>query len=159
MKAKLRNQAVLAAIFALAALPAAAAKDASAGNFAALDTNHDGYLSKAETAGIKGFGKAFDEADANHDGRLDHDEFVKAGAIHDRMRLGKYFDDSVITAKVKAALVKEEKLKGFDISVETEHGRVLLSGFVDNPKLRARALEIASSVDGVRDVHDGIVVR
>jgi len=159
MKRKLGNQAVLAAIFALAALPAAAASGTGAGDFAALDANHDGYLSKAETAKLKGFGKAFDEADANHDGRLDRDEFVKAGAIHDRMRLGKYVDDSVITAKVKAALVKEEKLKGFDISVETQDGQVLLSGFVNNPQSRTRAVKIASSVDGVRDVHDGIVVR
>lgn len=164
MTRQLRTQALLAAtltvtLAAIALSAAAASSPGRAGDFAALDANHDGYLSKAETAGIKGFGKAFDEADANHDGRLDHDEFVKAGAIHDRMRLGKYVDDSVITAKVKAALVKEEKLKGFDISVETDHGQVLLSGFVDNPKLRTRALQIASSVDGVRRVHDGIVVR
>lgn len=159
MTRQLTRQAIFAATFALFALPAAAASAGGAGDFAALDANHDGYLSKAETAKIAGFGKAFDEADANHDGRLDRDEFVKAGAIHDRVRLGKYVDDSVITAKVKAALVKEEKLKGFDISVETDHGRVLLSGFVDSPQLRTQALKIASSVDGVRDVRDGIVVR
>lgn len=159
MTRKLTKQAIIAATFALFALPAAAANAGSAGDFAALDTNHDGYLSKSETSGMKSFDKAFDEADANHDGRLDRDEFVKAGATYDRMRLGKYVDDSVITAKVKAALVKEEKLKGFDISVETDHGRVLLSGFVDSPQLRTRALKIASSVDGVRDVRDGIVVR
>ncbi|MGA8005314.1 MAG: BON domain-containing protein [Burkholderiales bacterium] len=159
MKRKPTTQAILAATFALVALPAAAASAGRAGDFAALDTNHDGYLSKSETSKLQGFDKAFSEADANHDGRLDHDEFVKAGAIYDRMRLGKYVDDSVITAKVKAALVKEEKLKGFEISVETDHGQVLLSGFVDNPQLRARAVKIAMDVDGVRDVHDGIVVR
>ena len=159
MKRKPTTQAILAATFALVALPAAAASSGRAGDFAALDANHDGYLSKSETSKLKGFDNAFGEADANHDGRLDHDEFVKAGAIYDRVRLGKYVDDSVITAKVKAALVKEEKLKGFDISVETDHGRVLLSGFVDSPQLRTQALKIASSVDGVRDVRDGIVVR
>ncbi|HUJ85766.1 MAG TPA: BON domain-containing protein [Burkholderiales bacterium] len=159
MRRQLTNHAILAAALALAALPAAAAANGRAGDFAALDANHDGYLSKAETAKLEGFGKAFDEADANHDGKLDRDEFVKAGAIYDRIRLGKYVDDSVITAKVKAALVEHEQLKGFDISVQTDHGRVLLSGFVDNPTLRAQALKIASSVDGVRDVHDGIVVR
>jgi hyperosmotically inducible protein len=158
MKRQRCVQMAIAAAFALVALPAAASPG-KAGDFAALDTNHDGYLSKSETRKMPGFGKAFDEADANHDGRLDRDEFVKAGAIYDRIRLGKYVDDSVITAKVKAALVKEEKLKGFDISVETDHGRVLLSGFVDSPQLRTRALKVASSVDGVRDVRDGIVVR
>ncbi|MGH8736823.1 MAG: BON domain-containing protein [Burkholderiales bacterium] len=158
MKRDLRKQAILAAAFALVALPAAAASG-RAGDFAALDANHDGFLSKSETSEMKGFDKAFDEADANHDGRLDRDEFVKAGAIYDRIRVGHYVDDSVITAKVKAALVKEEKLKGFDISVETKGGQVLLSGFVNSPQLRARALKIASSVGGVRGVRDGIVVQ
>jgi hyperosmotically inducible periplasmic protein len=159
MKKGLLEQAVLAATFVLFALPAAAANAGRAGDFAALDANHDGYLSKSETSSMKGFDKAFDEADANHDGRLDRDEFVKAGAIYDRIRLGHYVDDSVITAKVKAALVKEENLKGFDISVETQGGQVLLSGFVSSPQLRSRAVKIAMGVDGVRDVHDGIVVQ
>lgn len=159
MKSNLRNQAILAATFALVALPAAAASSGPASDFAALDTNHDGYLSKSETSKMKGFDTAFDEADANHDGKLDPDEFVKAGAIYDRIRVGHYVDDSVITAKVKAALIKEEKLKGFDISVETKGGQVLLSGFVNSAQLRTRALKIASSVNGVRDVRDGIVVQ
>lgn len=159
MERQLTKQAIIAATCALFALPAAAASAGRAGDFAALDANHDGYLSKSETGKMQGYGKAFDEADANHDGKLDRDEFVKAGAIYDRIRLGHYVDDSVITAKVKAALVKEEKLKGFDISVETQGGQVLLSGFVNNPQLRTRAVKIAMSVDGVRDVHDAIVLR
>ena len=159
MTRQLTKQAIIAATVALFTLPAAAANARHASDFAALDMNHDGYLSKSETSKMKGFDKAFDEADANHDGRLDSDEFVKAGAIYDRIRLGHYVDDSVITAKVKAALVKEEKLKGFDISVETQGGQVLLSGFVNSPQLRSRAVKIAMGIDGVRDVHDGMVVR
>jgi hyperosmotically inducible periplasmic protein len=149
---------LLAAILALGALPALAGAPHT-DDFAALDANHDGYLSRAETARMHGFGKAFDDADTNHDGRLDRNEFVKAGAIYDRIRVASYVDDSMITAKVKAKLVAEEKLKGFDIGVETDHGRVLLSGFVDSPKLRDRALQIASNVEGVLDVHNAIVVR
>jgi len=45
---------------------------------------------------------------------------------------GQYFDDSVITSKVKALLLKDEKLKGFQIKVETYNGVVQLSGFVDS---------------------------
>ncbi len=150
---------ILAAISVLTVLPAAAAGAPHTDDFTALDANHDGYLSRAETAKMHGFGKAFDDADTNHDGRLDRDEFVKAGAIYDRIRVASYVDDSMITAKVKAKLVAEEKLKGFDIGVETDHGRVLLSGFVDSPKLRDRALQIASNVEGVLDVHNAIVVR
>ncbi len=101
----------------------------------------------------------FATLDANHDGRLDRNEYVKAGAIYDRIRVASYVDDSMITARVKAKLLAEEKLKGFQIGVETDHGRVLLSGFVDSPTLRERALRIASNVEGVLDVRNGIVVR
>ncbi|HKI65442.1 MAG TPA: BON domain-containing protein [Burkholderiales bacterium] len=148
----------LGACLALAALHAKAAGAPRADDFAALDTNHDGYLSRSEAAKT-GFGRAFEQGDTNHDGRLDRDEFVKAGANYDRVRIASYVDDSMITTKVKAKLVAEEKLKGFQIGVETDHGRVLLSGFVDSPKLRERALQIASKVEGVLDVRNAIVVR
>jgi len=36
---------------------------------------------------------------------------------------GEYLDDSVITTKVKALLVKDTALKAFQISVETYKGR------------------------------------
>lgn len=159
MKEQARYRAILAAIFALAAFPAAAAHAPRSADFAALDANHDGYLSKAETAKMPGFGGAFDQADDNHDGRLDRDEYIKAGSIYDRIRIASYVDDSMITAKVKAKLLAEEKLKGFEIGVETDHGRVLLSGFVDNAQLRDRALSIASNVQGVLDVRNGISLR
>ena len=129
-----------------------------ADDFATLDTDHDGYLSKSEAART-GFGRALEQGDTNHDGRLDRDEYIKAGSIHDRIRVAAYVEDSVITAKVKAKLLAEERLKGFQIGVETDHGRVLLSGFVDSPKLRQRALQIASKVEGVLDVRNAIVVR
>ena len=150
--------AALGAGLALAATHAKAAGAPHADDFATLDINHDGYLSRSEAART-GFGRAFDQGDTNHDGRLDRDEYVKAGAVYDRIRVAAYVEDSVITAKVKAKLLAEEKLKGFQIGVETDHGRVLLSGFVDSPKLRQRALQIASNVEGVLDVRSAIVVR
>jgi len=150
--------AALGACLALAATHAKAGGAPHADDFATLDTDHDGYLSRNEAAKM-GFGRAFDQGDTNHDGRLDRDEYVKAGAVYDRIRVAAYVEDSVITAKVKAKLLAEERLKGFQIGVETDHGRVLLSGFVDNPALSERALRIASKVDGVLDVRNAIKVR
>ena len=43
---------------------------------------------------------------------------------------GEYVDDSVITMKVKAAVLHEPSLKSSEINVETFKGVVQLSGFV-----------------------------
>ena len=127
--------------------------------FRKLDTNRDGFISRSEVRSIRDHDKAFIEADANHDSRLDQDEFIKAEAIHDRLVAGQFVEDSVLTAKVKAALVKELKLRAVDVSVETSHGQVLLSGFVDNAGQLDRAYQVASAVSGVTSVRNGMVVR
>ena len=87
---------------------------------------------------MRDFARAFSEADENKDGKLDRDEFMKAEAIHDRIVAGKYVDDSIVTAKVKAALLKEPDLKSLDVSVETLRGEVLLSGFVKDERQRKK---------------------
>lgn len=127
--------------------------------FGKLDTNRDGYLGRDEARKIPGFDKAFKEADDNRDGRLDAAEFTKAQAIHDRVRAGQYLDDSVITAKVKAALLGDPVVSGFAVSVETYKGIVLLSGFVQSISQARRAAEIASSVQGVLTVKNALTVK
>jgi hyperosmotically inducible protein len=127
--------------------------------FRSLDRNGDGFLSKDEVSQIPGYTPAFDEADENHDGRLSPDEFIKSESIHDRQQLGKTIDDSVITAKVKTALLRERGLKSRDVHVETNQGRVLLSGFVDSDDQKQRAVAVTRRVDGVREVRDGLNVR
>jgi hyperosmotically inducible protein len=127
--------------------------------FGTLDTNRDGFLSRDETRKITGFDKAFKDADANRDGKLDAAEYAKAQAIHDRVRAGQYVDDSVITAKVKAALLKDPVVSGFAVSVETHKGVVLLSGFVQNDKQAQRAAQIASAVQGVVTVKNALAIK
>lgn len=72
---------------------------------------------------------------------------------------GRVVDDSAITAKVKAALVRDPTTKAHQINVETFQGTVQLSGFVDSSDARARALEVARNVEGVKGVKDGLEVR
>jgi hyperosmotically inducible protein len=147
---------------ALLATPSAwAAEEAKNDNpkFIKLDKNRDGVLTKDEVRSIRGYDQAFDQADENKDGKLSQSEFIKAEAIHDRIAAGKYVDDSVLTAKVKAALLKEPELKSMDVSVESLRGEVLLSGFVRDESQRAKAVKVANSVGGVASVKDAMVVR
>jgi hyperosmotically inducible protein len=65
---------------------------------------------------------------------------------------GEFIDDSVITAKVKAAIYKEPTLKSAEINVETFKGIVQLSGFVSSPADIMKASEVASSINGVQSV-------
>jgi hyperosmotically inducible protein len=134
-------------------------KPAGNAKFEQLDKNRDGYLSRDEVRHIRDYAKAFNEADENRDGRLDASEFLKAESIHDRMVVGKYVDDSTLTARVKAALLKEPGLKSFDVSVESHQGNVLLSGFVQDEAQRAKALKVARAVPGVKSVKDGMTLR
>ena len=70
-----------------------------------------------------------------------------------------YVEDSVITAKVKAALLRAPELKSRDVEVETDHGRVMLTGVVRSKAERDHAVKTAAGVDGVMDVKDALVVR
>jgi len=149
----------LAAGIVSAAVTSFAAHAQPSDKFRGLDQNGDGLLSKAETSKLERFASAFTEADENRDGKLSPDEFTKAQAIYDRQRIGKYVDDSVLTAKVKAALLEEKGLSSTDVSVESYRGRVLLSGFVKNDEQRNKALLVASKVEGVRQVKDGMALR
>jgi len=72
---------------------------------------------------------------------------------------GQYFDDSVITTKVKAAVFNEPELKVLQINVETFKGEVQLSGFVDSQQSAKKAGEVAASVAGVKSVKNNLIVK
>jgi len=72
---------------------------------------------------------------------------------------GEYFDDTVITTKVKAAIFNEPSLKSAEINVETFKGAVQLSGFVSSPANISRAVEIARGVGGVTSVKNNMRLK
>jgi osmotically-inducible protein OsmY len=72
---------------------------------------------------------------------------------------GEYLDDSLITTKVKAAILNEPSLKVTQITVETYKGVVQLSGFVDSADAARKAVEVARSVKGVSDVKNDTRLR
>jgi osmotically-inducible protein OsmY len=72
---------------------------------------------------------------------------------------GEYIDDTVITTKVKAAILGDDTLKVMEINVETFKGVVQLSGFVKSPADIARAVDVARGVEGVKSVKNDIRLK
>ena len=72
---------------------------------------------------------------------------------------GQYVDNSVITTKVKAAILNEPTLKVSEINVETFKGEVQLSGFVSSIEQTNKAVEVAKSIPGVTSVKNDMRVK
>ena len=72
---------------------------------------------------------------------------------------GEVIDDSLITTKVKTALLADTRVRGRDVHVETFKGRVLLSGIVASPEERQTAERIARQTSGVKEVNNKISVQ
>ena len=72
---------------------------------------------------------------------------------------GEYVDDTVITAKVKAAIFDDPALKSSEINVETFKGVVQLSGFISNQATAEKALDLARGVKGVKGVRNDMRVK
>jgi hyperosmotically inducible protein len=93
------------------------------------------------------------------------DKMDKKEAVHEELALsaettvGTEIDDSVITTKVKSALMTDPDIKIFDIKVETRKGEVQLSGFVNNATQSERAIVVVQGVDGVRKVIDKMALK
>ena len=72
---------------------------------------------------------------------------------------GEYVDDSVITAKVKAAIFNDPTLRVNEINVETFKGVVQLSGFVNSQADINRAVQVARGVAGVTSVKNDMRLK
>lgn len=72
---------------------------------------------------------------------------------------GEYIDDSVITTKVKTALINDPTTKALEINVETFKGVVQLSGFVSTQAAINRAVELARGVSGVKSVRNDMRLK
>ncbi len=73
-------------------------------------------------------------------------------------RTGGYIDDTVVTTKVKSALLADKNIKSREISVETFKGRVQLSGFVTSSDDANRAVH-TRGVAGVKSVENVMQVK
>lgn len=66
--------------------------------------------------------------------------------------------DPGITTAVKSKMAADDTVKAYRIDVDTKDRVVTLSGAVDTPQARERAMELARTTDGVRDVVDRLTV-
>jgi osmotically-inducible protein OsmY len=72
---------------------------------------------------------------------------------------GEYIDDTVITTKVKLAIMEDPALKSSEINVETFKGVVQLSGFVVSQEAINKAIETARNVNGVTSVKNDMRLK
>ncbi len=72
---------------------------------------------------------------------------------------GEYIDDTVLTSRVKSALLNDPNVSGLSINVETFKGTVQLSGFVKTVAERNLAVKLSRAIPGVRQVKNDILIR
>lgn len=73
--------------------------------------------------------------------------------------VGQYVDDTTLTAKVKAALLADDEVKGLAISVETSGGTVQLTGTAKSDSERQKAEQLAKNIQGVTAVQNSIAIN
>jgi hypothetical protein len=66
--------------------------------------------------------------------------------------------DGALTAKIKAKMALDDRVKAAQIDVDTAGAIVTLSGRVASEDERARAMQLARDTDGVTSVVDRLVV-
>ncbi|AMK78551.1 MULTISPECIES: BON domain-containing protein [Methylomonas] len=101
-------------------------------------------------------GKQIDQAINNSEKRL---EAAKDAVVDSTKATGEYLDDSVITAKIKAALLNDDFLKLVPIDVTTVNGAVTLRGTVDSEQLVGRAIGLVNSQEHVKSVQNELLVK
>lgn len=174
---KKRILAVVAALTIAAAAPAVTAK--SLGNMvddgtittsvkAALLDNKNTHSTKINVESYKGVvqlsGFVATQAEKAEAGRvakgIDGVKQLRNDiSIMGATSMGTKLDDSMLTSKVKTALIEESKIKANDINVETRGGTVQLAGFVSSKAVRDRAGVVAAGVKGVNKVDNVLIVK
>jgi hyperosmotically inducible protein len=66
--------------------------------------------------------------------------------------------DAGITTNIKSKMAVDDAVKAYQLNVDTRNGVVTLTGDVDSQRAKDRAVQIARSTGGVREVVDHIMV-
>jgi len=101
-------------------------------------------------------GRQIDQAISNTE---KHVEAAKDSVVDTTKATGAYLDDSVITAKIKTALLNDDFLKLAPIDVTTVDGVVTLRGTVDSEQLVARAIGLVNNQEHVKSVKNELLVK
>lgn len=86
--------------------------------------------------------------------------FTTAGCrvMHHQETAGQYVDDTTLTARAKAALIKDSNVKSSDFSVQVYQGNVTLTGVASSPAEAKRAEADIRAIDGVKSVKNDVRV-
>lgn len=117
------------------------------------------YIEESTEASKEALEKAGDEIEQTTEAAGQELERAKEAAIDRAQTAGEYIDDSVISLKVKAALVNDPMLQASQIEVTTVNGIVKLSGTVGSQQDVDRALEIAVNQQNVKSVQSDLIVK
>lgn len=130
-------------------------------SFKALDTDNSNSLTQSEAQKEKLFSqnKNFVAADTNDDGSLNEEEYTNYRSQVEQKSVKRVVNDSLITSKVKANLLKEEGIKSLKVSVETHQGTVILSGFVESEAQIYLVEKIAKDTEGVKSVKNSLIIK
>jgi osmotically-inducible protein OsmY len=67
-------------------------------------------------------------------------------------------EDAMVTAAVKSKLLADGTVNGMEIDVDTDSGVVTLTGTVETPAAKEKAMELARNTEGVTRVEDHLEV-
>jgi hyperosmotically inducible periplasmic protein len=117
----------------------------------ALEKSEDNVDQNSEQAQEK-----VDQIKENTEKKIDD---IKASTTEKSETAGEFIDDSVITTKVKAAILGSSWLSASHIDVTTNKGIVVLSGTVDTEQNIAKAIEVARGQENVKAVETDLIVN
>lgn len=86
-------------------------------------------------------------------------QVVNNVAIAAPTSMGTKLDDSIVTGKVKAALMDASDVSSLQINVETRGGVTQLAGYVPTAAMKEKAGRIAAGIAGVKSVDNVLEVR
>ncbi|PRC93300.1 BON domain-containing protein [Solimicrobium silvestre] len=74
-------------------------------------------------------------------------------------KAGVVVEDSVITTKVKSALVADKDVSALKINVTTKQGVVMLTGAAPTVEAIKHVLQLVAAIDGVKDIESHLQVK
>ena len=108
---------------------------------------------------LSGFVESQAETDAAGNVATKTDGVINSLALAPKTSMGTKLDDTMITGKVKAALMDASDVKSMQINVETKNGVSQLAGFVTSQGMKDRAGQVAAAVSGVKQVDNVLLVK
>jgi hyperosmotically inducible protein len=76
--------------------------------------------------------------------------------MHHQETAGQYVDDTTLTARAKAALIKDKAVSSSGYSVEVYQGHVTLTGVAKSPEEAKQAAADIRAIPGVKSVKNDV---